>query len=218
MNYQIGIRREDKNKWERRVPLIPEHIQEFKEQYQINTIIQPSPIRVYPNTTFQQAGATIQEDLSSCPVVLAVKEIPLDFFQPGKTYVFFSHTIKGQQYNMPMLKKMMELGCTLIDYERIMNEKGFKTEFIRRLRPLRYVRSMGIGKLYNLILSKGYLIMMDDDFYCPTCKSILRGKGLKSQIFFYKHNYHEHRYYRCPKCKINVRVSKNLGSEDPDRS
>lgn len=40
-----------------------------------------------------------------------VAEIPSPFFQSGKTYVFFSHTIKGQPYNMAMLRRLMELEC-----------------------------------------------------------------------------------------------------------
>ena len=35
MSFTIGIRREDKNEWERRVPLVPEHIKEFKEKHDI---------------------------------------------------------------------------------------------------------------------------------------------------------------------------------------
>jgi alpha-aminoadipic semialdehyde synthase len=62
-------------------------------------------------------------------VIFAVKEIPIQLFQPGKTYVFFSHVIKGQHHNMPMLRKMMELGCTLIEYEKITNEKNRRLVF-----------------------------------------------------------------------------------------
>ena len=42
---------------------------------------------------------------------------------------FFSHVIKGQSYNMPMLKRMMELGCNLIDYEKIVDEQN-KTTYL----------------------------------------------------------------------------------------
>jgi len=40
-------------------------------------------------------GAIIQEDLSSADVIFCVKEVPLDIIIPGKTYFFFSHTIKA---------------------------------------------------------------------------------------------------------------------------
>jgi len=50
--------------------------------------------------------------------------------------VFFSHTIKGQQHNMPMLEKMMEMKCTLIDYERIVDTQGKRLVFFGRFAGL----------------------------------------------------------------------------------
>ncbi len=120
----VGIRREDKNRWERRVPLIPSHIKEIQEEFPVSIHLQPSKNRIFSDEDYLQVGANIQEDLSSCPIVLAVKEIPLSFLQEGKIYVFFSHTIKGQPDNMSLLKKMMELQNTLIDYEKIVDDKG----------------------------------------------------------------------------------------------
>lgn len=128
----IGIRREDKNQWERRTPLIPDHVKELKENHGIKTIVQPSELRVFTDKEFEAAGAEINEDLSAASVVLAVKEIPLELFQKDKTYVFFSHTVKGQDYNMPMLKRMMELGCNLVDYEKVVDEKNRRLIFFSR--------------------------------------------------------------------------------------
>ncbi len=42
----------------------------------------------------------------------------------------FSHVIKGQPYNMPMLKAMMQAKCQLIDYEKIANEEGKRLIFL----------------------------------------------------------------------------------------
>jgi len=136
MKKLIGIRREDKNIWERRVPLIPEHLAKLKNDFGIETIIQPFERRAFLDSEFLNAGATIKEDLSDAPVVFAVKEIPLNLLQNNKTYIFFSHTIKGQKYNMPLLKKLMELNCTLIDYEVIVNEKGKRLVFFGKFAGL----------------------------------------------------------------------------------
>jgi alpha-aminoadipic semialdehyde synthase len=132
MQYILGIRREDKNKWERRVAIKPEHVKELREKHGIDTIIQPSDIRIFKDYEYEKVGAKISEDVSSANVIFAVKEIPSDFFERNKTYVFFSHTIKGQDYNMPMLKKMMNLECNLIDYEKITDEKGRRLVFFGR--------------------------------------------------------------------------------------
>ena len=121
---RIGIRLEDKNMWERRAPLSPSHVASLKNDHGIQTLIQPSAIRVFTDTEYKKTSAIVQDDLSSCPVVFGVKEMPEGFFLPDRTYVFFSHTIKGQDYNMSMLKRMMALGCNLIDYEKVADENG----------------------------------------------------------------------------------------------
>lgn len=128
----LGIRREDKNPWERRVPLIPVHARELLRQHPLEIRIQPSPIRVFADEDFRREGVIVSEDLSACSIVLAVKEIPEDFFRDDRAYAFFSHTIKGQPHNMPMLKRMIERRATLIDYERILDEKGRRLVFFGR--------------------------------------------------------------------------------------
>ena len=125
----IGIRRADKNKWEKRTPLIPEDLKYLREKFGIHTLVQPSEIRAYNNDEYSNAGAEVVEDIHSASTIFAVKEIPLHFYREGKTYVFFSHTIKGQLYNIPLLKKMMELKCNLIDYERIVDESNKRLIF-----------------------------------------------------------------------------------------
>ena len=129
MGNVLGIRREDKNRWERRVPLTPAHVRQLVHEHGVEVIVQPSSIRAFPDAAYEAAGARVQEDLSPADVVLAVKEIPYRLFQPGKTYVFFSHTIKGQPYNMPMLRHLMDLGCQLIDYECIVDDNRRRLVF-----------------------------------------------------------------------------------------
>jgi alpha-aminoadipic semialdehyde synthase len=114
------------------VPLVPKDVKELGEKHDIDFVVQPSAIRVFPDSEYAAAGAKVDEDLGACDVVLAVKEIPVDLLQRGKTYVFFSHVIKGQPYNMPMLKKLMEFECNLIDYEKVTNEKGRRLIFFGR--------------------------------------------------------------------------------------
>jgi saccharopine dehydrogenase (NAD+, L-lysine-forming) len=128
----LGIRREDKSVWERRVPVVPEDIPRLREQYDMQVVVQPSQIRVFREEEFLAAGARVDEDLSPCNVIVAVKEIPPHLILPNKTYVFFAHVIKGQPYNMPMLRRLLELGCTLIDYEKVTDDKGRRLIFFGR--------------------------------------------------------------------------------------
>jgi alpha-aminoadipic semialdehyde synthase len=132
MSFTLGIRREDKNIWERRVPIIPNHVKELKEKYDISTIIQPSKIRIFSDEEYRNIKVKVDENLRDANVIFAVKEIPIDLFEKNKTYVFFAHITKGQKYNMPMLKKMIDLRCNLIDYERITDEKNRRLVFFGR--------------------------------------------------------------------------------------
>ncbi len=125
---RIGIRREDKNEWERRVPLVPENVKALVGQG-VEVLVQPSKIRVFRDDEFTAAGAKVQEDLSGCDLVLGIKEFPEKFFSEGQSCMFFAHVIKGQKHNMPMLKRMMELHCTLLDYEKVTDEDGRRLIF-----------------------------------------------------------------------------------------
>ncbi len=48
----LGIRREVKNQWERRVPLTPSHIEKLVKDYNATVYIQPSTKRIYPDAAY----------------------------------------------------------------------------------------------------------------------------------------------------------------------
>ncbi|MDX9722997.1 MAG: bifunctional lysine ketoglutarate reductase /saccharopine dehydrogenase family protein [Myxococcota bacterium] len=129
---RIGIRREDKNCWERRAPLAPQHVEHLRVRHQLSFVVQSSTIRAFTDDEYAEAGARISDTLDDCDLVLAVKEIPSDFFSESKSYVFFSHTIKGQPYNMAMLQRLIDLRAQLVDYEPITDEKGRRLVFFGR--------------------------------------------------------------------------------------
>jgi hypothetical protein len=118
---RVGIRHEDRSSWERRAPITPLDAARLAQQHDITLHVQHSPTRAFSDDEYRAAGVTVAENLTACPVILAVKEIPADVFERGKTYVFFSHVTKGQRRNMPMLRRILELGCNLIDYERVVD-------------------------------------------------------------------------------------------------
>ncbi len=128
----IGIRREDKNRWERRAPLTPDHVGYLIRERGIRFRVQPFPRRAFPDIDYGAAGAELGEDLSAAAVILGVKEVPLEKLLPAKAYMFFSHVSKGQAYNMPMLAQVLELGCTLIDFELVTDEHGRRLIFFGR--------------------------------------------------------------------------------------
>lgn len=120
----FGIRREDKNRWERRAPLTPAHVEEVVSSFGLSVALQPSARRIFTDAEYLAAGAELSPALSGCPIVLAIKEIPPAVLRPRRVYLCFAHVIKGQAGNMPALRRFLELGSTLIDYECIADDAG----------------------------------------------------------------------------------------------
>ncbi len=149
-NNIIGIRHEDKYLMERRVAILPKHVKKLIEDG-LEIQVQTSPKRIFIDDEFAAAGAKIVNELNEAPVIFGIKEIPLDFFEGGKTYVFFSHVVKGQPYNMPMLKKMMEKKVNLIDYEKVEDEMGRRLIFFGMF--------AGLAGMINSLWSLGQRLM-----------------------------------------------------------
>lgn len=133
--HKIGIRYEDKYVMERRVALTPDHIRQLHEQgFEFEVV--KSPKRIFKDAEFESAGARLVDEVSDSQIILGVKEMPIGYFEPGKTYIFFSHTIKGQAYNMPLLRDMMASKMNLVDYEKIADEQGRRLIFFGRFAGL----------------------------------------------------------------------------------
>jgi len=132
MSNFIGIRHEDKYSLERRAPLTPRHVSRLVKQKKLDIVVQSSDKRIFTDEEYIHAGAKVAKDLKKCSVIFGVKEMPESFFEPGKTYVFFAHVVKGQAYNMNMLRRMMELKCNLIDYEKVVDDQGKRLIFFGR--------------------------------------------------------------------------------------
>ena len=128
---EIGIRKEDKNIWEARVPLVPEQVASLVADG-IEVLVQSSEQRAFADEQYRDVGATIVSGFPATPVLFAVKEIPTELIAPDRTYLYFAHVIKGQAHNMEMLQRLIDLDCTLIDYERIADDEGRRLIFFGR--------------------------------------------------------------------------------------
>jgi alpha-aminoadipic semialdehyde synthase len=156
----ICIRRENKNKWERRVPLIPEDCRKLIAQG-IKIIVQPSALRCYTDKQYEDAGCELREDIQRGNIILGVKEVPLDFLYPDKTYLYFSHTIKGQKANMPALKDILDKKIRLIDYECIREATGKNPE-----RLVAFGRYAGIAGAIDFLQGVGEFLL-NKKIYTP---------------------------------------------------
>lgn len=70
------------------------------------------------------AGVPMAGDMSDRDILMGVKEVPIDMLLDGKTYLFFSHTIKAQAYNQKLLQAIVKKNIRLIDYEVLTNPSG----------------------------------------------------------------------------------------------
>jgi len=132
----IAIRNETKSPWERRTPLTPDLVRHLVHDQDMSVLVQPSARRVFHDKEYVRAGAAMGTDLSDASVIFGVKEIPPEKLQPKTAYMFFSHVIKGQPQNMPTLRRLMELECTLIDYEKVTDDQGRRLIFFGRFAGL----------------------------------------------------------------------------------
>lgn len=121
---KIGIIREGKVPPDARAPMTPEQCAEAMVELPVRIVVQPSPVRCFKNEEYTAHGIPLQENLSDCDVLLGIKEVPVDWLIPGKTYLFFSHTMKKQPHNRHLLQAVVQKHIRLIDYEALTNEQG----------------------------------------------------------------------------------------------
>ena len=61
----LGIRREDKNRWERRAPLAPHHVRILVERG-IKVIIQPSSLRTFSDRQYKEVSLNFVRKKTTC--------------------------------------------------------------------------------------------------------------------------------------------------------
>lgn len=97
------------------------------------------------------AGAIVQEDISEASVIFGVKQVPIEALIPEKTFCFFSHTIKAQETNMPLLDSILDKKIRLIDYERIIDERG--------QRQVAFGKYAGVSGMINILHGLGLRLL-----------------------------------------------------------
>ena len=152
---KIGIIREGKVPIDRRTPLTPKNCIELMERYpDLEIVIQPSKIRIILDEEYKALKIPLQEDLSDCDYIFGIKEIPVSELIEGKTYFFFSHTIKKQPANQKLLQTIVEKKCTLVDYECIKDQEGN--------RLISFGHFAGIVGAYNTLKTYGHRYRLFD--------------------------------------------------------
>jgi len=139
---KLGIIREGKVPPDKRVPLSPKQCKIVQAKFpNVEVIVQPSPIRAFKDEEYLAEGITMNDDLTSCDIIMGVKEVNISDLIPNKKFLFFSHTIKKQAYNRKLLLALLEKKIQMIDYE-VLKDKTNK-------RLIGFGRYAGIVGCYN---------------------------------------------------------------------
>jgi len=184
----IGLLREGKIPVDRRVALPPEHAARVKQMFpNVKIVAQRSDIRCYEDFAYEKEGIRVVDKLDDCDVLIGVKEVPIADLIPGKTYFFFSHTIKKQPYNRKLLQEILVKNIRLIDYETLTDQTGKRIIAFGRWAGIvgAYNGIYTFGKRYNLFhLRRAHECFDLDDLRTefakvklPPVKIILTGGG-----------------------------------------
>ncbi len=185
---KLGILREGKLPRDRRVPFTPEQCKQIHTDYpEVSLVVQPSDWRAFSDDEYVDAGIILQEDLSDCDILMGIKEVPKSDLIAGKTYLFFSHTIKKQSYNRSLLQVLADKSIRMVDYECLVDKHGNRIIGFGRYAGIvgAYNGVMGYGMKYNLFKLKPAHDCHDkkeifrelDKAHLPNIKVVVTGSG-----------------------------------------
>jgi saccharopine dehydrogenase (NAD+, L-lysine-forming) len=145
---KIGLIREGKIPTDKRVPFTPLQAEEIQLRFpDIKMLCQESDIRCFNDDEYRTHGIDVKKDVSECDILMGIKEVPIDLLLEGKTYFFFSHTIKKQAYNRKLLQAVLKKKIKLVDYEVLTDRQGN--------RLVAFGRYAGIVGAYNGLWAYG---------------------------------------------------------------
>lgn len=136
--------------WERRAPLNPGHVQNLVRDG-VRVLVQPSTRRAYSMAEYEASGAVITDDFSQADAIMSVKQPPIESLIADKTYICFSHTIKAQRDNMPLLDAILEKRIRLVDYECIHDDRG--------VRLVAFGQYAGVAGMINILHGMGLRLL-----------------------------------------------------------
>ncbi len=169
---KFGIIQERKNPPDRRVVLSPTECQNVLAAFpQAQIQVETSPIRVFSDEEYAEKGVPVVQDITTCDVLLGVKEVPIDALIANKKYFFFSHTIKKQPYNRKLIQAILDKNIELYDHEVITNQKG--------QRLVAFGRYAGIVGAYNGMRAYG---LKFDLFQLPKAETLKDQQALITEL------------------------------------
>ncbi len=129
-NLAVGLLRETKER-EHRAPLVPSDVKWLVDRG-ITVEVEKSRNRFFKDAEYRKNGARIVKRVQEATLLTGIKEPPVHNLHANRIYMVFSHTLKGQPHNMPLLRACLAKNITLIDYEKIVDLNGSRLVFFGR--------------------------------------------------------------------------------------
>jgi len=168
---KIGILREEKVPADKRVAFSPKQCKEIINNFSnIKIFVQSSNVRCFDDDQYENSGIQVVDDISNCDILFGVKEVPKNKLIANKTYFYFSHTIKKQEYNRDLLIMMIDLKIEMIDYEVLKSND-------RRL--LGFGRYAGVIGAYNAFVTLG---LKDQSFSLKAANKCVDRKEMEAEM------------------------------------
>ncbi len=122
---KIGLIREGKVPPDKRVPFTPLQVEEIEQRFpHVKVQCEKSDIRCFKDEEYGALDIEVTSVVDGCDILMGIKEVPIPSLLEGKTYLFFSHTLKEQPYNRKLLQAALEKKIRLIDYEALKDKQG----------------------------------------------------------------------------------------------
>jgi saccharopine dehydrogenase (NAD+, L-lysine-forming) len=144
----IGLIREGRIPPDKRVAFTPLQVQEIMQRYpNVTVVCQRSSVRCFHDKEYEALGVPVVDNVDQCDILMGIKEVQIPDLISGKTYLFFSHTIKKQPYNRRLLQEIIKTKIRLIDFEALRDTQGN--------RLVAFGRYAGIVGAYNGLWTYG---------------------------------------------------------------
>lgn len=122
---KIGLISEGKTPPDKRVAFTPLQAEEIEQRFpHVKLVCQESSTRCFQDGEYRELDIDVRPDVSDCEILMGIKEVPVPKLIAGKTYLFFSHTMKKQPYNRKLLQEVLQKKIRLIDYEALKDTQG----------------------------------------------------------------------------------------------
>ncbi len=175
---KIGIIKEYKIPNDFRTPFTPSQANEISKLNDFSIVCQSSDVRCFEDKEYNEKSIQVVKNLDDCDLIFGIKEVPKEKLIANKTYFMFSHTIKKQLYNKPLLKEIINKKIRLIDYE-CLTSNGKRIVAFGKYAGIAgaYNTLMGYGKKYKLFnLDRLKKYKDTNDLYRFTSKFKLNSK------------------------------------------